>query len=206
MEKGSSGNSIGERGQEKGDAAWGHAAYRGTRFETRIASLASHSAATPLGSMSFSAHLPRVAHSSRWALMRNPFGIEKKRVKCLMLVGSLFLVTATMVVGQSIVAPPVQTQTTTGLPAAVSALPAVTQPANFLAWEADSKEFEAKQDDLAARFAFYVTNVSAEVVVITSLQRTCGCTEASMAAQPWRMAPGANEPIRGTIDRRSKSG
>jgi len=138
--------------------------------------------------------------------MRNPFGIEKKWVKCLMLVGSLFLVTATMVVGQSIVAPPVQTQTTTGLPAAVSALPAVTQPANFLAWEADSKEFEAKQDDLAARFTFYVANVSAEVVIITNLQRTCGCTEASMAAQPWRMAPGANGPIRATIDLRGKVG
>jgi len=76
----------------------------------------------------------------------------------------------------------------------------------LLAWDADSKEFNAKAEDLAARFTFYVTNVSAEVVVITNLYRTCGCTEASMPEQPWSMAPGVNGPIRATIDLRGKVG
>jgi FtsP/CotA-like multicopper oxidase with cupredoxin domain len=70
-----------------------------------------------------------------------------------------------------------------------------TQPANFLAWEAEAKTYEAKPGELTAHFTFYVTNVSAEVVVITSLQRSCGCTEASMPAQPWNLAAGTNGPI-----------
>src|SRR5690349_20286789 len=61
--------------------------------------------------------------------------------------------------------------------------PAVIQSAprsDFLAWDADSKNFEAKPGELTARFIFYATNTSAETVVVTNLQRSCGCTEATM--------------------------
>jgi len=80
------------------------------------------------------------------------------------------------------------------------------QPASYLAWEADSKTFDAKPGESIARFTIYVTNVSAEVVVITNLQRTCGCTEATMPAQPWRLEPGICGPIQATIDLRGKAG
>jgi mono/diheme cytochrome c family protein len=93
-------------------------------------------------------------------------------------------------------------------PAGQSQVPtvAVSGPGSFLAWDADIKEFNAKADDLSAQFTFYVTNISAEVVVITNLHRTCGCTEASMPSQPWRMEPGDSGPIRATIDLRGKMG
>ena len=82
----------------------------------------------------------------------------------------------------------------------------VTQPTNYLAWSADSLEYAAKAGEMAARFVFFVTNVSTETVVIHSLTRACGCTEATMPAQPWQLAPGTNGPITATIDLRGKSG
>lgn len=82
----------------------------------------------------------------------------------------------------------------------------VTQPTNYLAWSADSLEYAANAGEMAARFTFFVTNVSAETVVIHSLTRACGCTEATMPAQPWQLAPGTNGPISATIDLRGKSG
>jgi mono/diheme cytochrome c family protein len=77
---------------------------------------------------------------------------------------------------------------------------------DFLAWDADSKTFDAKPGELTARFIFYATNTSADTVVVTNLQRSCGCTEATMPAQPWSLAPGANGPIHATIDLRGKGG
>jgi len=59
------------------------------------------------------------------------------------LVCTLFLVNAKMVVGQPILVPSVQVQATTDSPPAVSASPQPTQPASLLAWDADSKEFNA---------------------------------------------------------------
>jgi len=84
--------------------------------------------------------------------------------------------------------------------------PPATQPASFLAWEADSKDYEARLGDLAAPFTIYVTNVSSEVVMIRELKRSCGCTEAKLPAQPWAMQPGTNGPIVATMDLRGKTG
>src|SRR6266853_5618564 len=77
---------------------------------------------------------------------------------------------------------------------------------DFLAWDADSKNFDAKPGELTARFIFYATNTSPDTVVVTNLQRSCGCTEATMPAQPWTLAPGATGPIHATIDLRGKAG
>jgi len=84
--------------------------------------------------------------------------------------------------------------------------PPPTQPASFLAWEADAKNYDAKPGELTARFICYVTNVSREVVVIRELKRSCGCTEAKLPAQPWTMSPGTNGAIVATIDLRGKVG
>jgi cytochrome c5 len=75
-----------------------------------------------------------------------------------------------------------------------------------LAWDADAKTFEAKAGELAARFEFYVTNISSEVVVITNLHRSCGCTDATMPAQPWNLAAGESGAIKASIDLRGKGG
>ena len=84
--------------------------------------------------------------------------------------------------------------------------PPPTQPASFLAWEADAKNYDAQPGELTARFTCYVTNVSREVVVIREVKRSCGCTEAKLPAQPWAMSPGTNGPIVATIDLRGKTG
>src|SRR6266513_1924491 len=90
-------------------------------------------------------------------------------------------------------------------PLPVSAIPTLPMlPANTLAWDADSKDFDAKPGEQMARFTFYVTNISPEVVVITNLQRSCGCTDASMPAQPWSLTPGAHGPVQASIDLRGK--
>ncbi len=84
--------------------------------------------------------------------------------------------------------------------------PPATQPASFLAWDADSKDYDAKPGELTARFTCFVTNVSSEVVVIRELKRSCGCTEAKLPEQPWTMSPGTNGAIVATIDLLGKVG
>ncbi len=86
------------------------------------------------------------------------------------------------------------------------AAPPIAPRSDFLAWDADSKNFDAKPGELTARFIFYATNTSPDTVVVTNLQRSCGCTEATMPAHPWTLAPGATGPIRATIDLRGKAG
>jgi mono/diheme cytochrome c family protein len=81
-----------------------------------------------------------------------------------------------------------------------------TQPTNYLAWSGDSLDYAAQPGEMAAHFTFFVTNVSSEIVVIHSLTRSCGCTEATMPQTPWQLAPGTNGPITATIDLRGKSG
>lgn len=92
------------------------------------------------------------------------------------------------------------------LPAAPPTLPPPTQPASYLAWDADSKNYDAKPGELTANFSCYVTNVSKEVVVVREVRRSCGCTEAKLPAQPWAMSPGTNGVIVATIDLRGRTG
>jgi len=120
--------------------------------------------------------------------------IQRTQITCftdlavLLRLGSLFLSGVMMAAAQQPAAPPIAPRS------------------DFLAWDADAKNFEAKPGELTARFIFYATNTSAETVVVTNLQRSCGCTEATMPAQPWTLAPGANGPIHATIDLRGKAG
>ena len=68
------------------------------------------------------------------------------------------------------------------------------------------KEYAAKPDDLMARFAFHVTNVSPAEVVINSVKTSCGCTIAKIPGQPWKLAAGTNGEMEVTVDLRGKSG
>jgi mono/diheme cytochrome c family protein len=125
------------------------------------------------------------------------------------MLAALCLAGAQLAPAQSSIAPhATDLQTPNPKPAIALAPPpqSAAQPATFLAWEVDSKKVEVQPGELAAHFTFYVTNVSSQVVVITNLQRSCGCTDASMPAQPWTLAPGTNGPIRATIDLRGKMG
>jgi mono/diheme cytochrome c family protein len=116
-------------------------------------------------------------------------------------IGALLLASATFCSGQQPTLSPAPSPGVVPQPPAALA----TQPSP-LAWDADSKTFEAKPGELTARFTFFVTNISSQPVVITALQRSCGCTEATMPAQPWNLVPGTNGPIQATIDLHGKAG
>ena len=84
--------------------------------------------------------------------------------------------------------------------------PPAPQSQGFLTADADSKEIEVNADESQARFTFYITNITASPLVITNLQRSCGCTEATMPSQPWTLQSGESGPIRASIDLRGKAG
>src|SRR5258706_2723795 len=81
-----------------------------------------------------------------------------------------------------------------------------TQPANYIVWDAESKEYNAKPGEASAHFTFYVTNVSKEVVLVNSVHTSCGCTVAQLPEQPWHLQPGSNGPINVTVNLAGKSG
>ncbi len=80
---------------------------------------------------------------------------------------------------------------------------AVTLP---LVFDADSKEYSAKQGELEAHFTFSVTNTATTNIVVTKVETSCGCTVAKLPSQPWPLAPGESGNIEFTIDLRGKSG
>lgn len=89
--------------------------------------------------------------------------------------------------------------------APIAALPQ-PMPPNILSWDADTKNFQAMPNAMAANFVFSVTNISTEEVVITAVRPSCGCTVAKMPSQPWKLAPGESGQVGFTVDLRGKSG
>ena len=89
-------------------------------------------------------------------------------------------------------------------PAQQPAAPA--QPASYLAYDSESKEYNAKVGDTNAHFTFWLTNVSKEVVAINSVRTSCGCTVAQLPETPWKLAPGTNGPIEVSVNLLGKSG
>jgi hypothetical protein len=81
-----------------------------------------------------------------------------------------------------------------------------TQPASYIVWDSESKEYSAKVGDTTAHFTFYLTNVSKEVVMVNSVRTSCGCTVAQLPEQPWHLAPGTNGPINVSVNLAGKSG
>ena len=83
---------------------------------------------------------------------------------------------------------------------------APAQPASYLAYDSESKEYNAKVGDTNAHFTFWLTNVSKEVVAINSVRTSCGCTVAQLPETPWKLAPGTNGPIEVNVNLLGKSG
>ena len=91
-------------------------------------------------------------------------------------------------------------------PGAVPADPQATQPAAYLAWDAERKDYKAELTDTNAHFTFWLTNVSKEPVLVHRVRTSCGCTAAQLPETPWSIAPGASGPIKVTMDLRGKRG
>lgn len=69
-------------------------------------------------------------------------------------------------------------------------------PDGLLAWDAETREATVKFGTKEVPFAFRVSNISKESIVVTSVRTSCGCTAAKLPEMPWMIAPGA----KGTID------
>lgn len=82
----------------------------------------------------------------------------------------------------------------------------VALPANLLAWDAETKEYNLKPGELEAHFTFYFTNISSDEVVIRSAAASCGCTVPKLPPVPWTNAPGAVGEIPVTMNMAGKSG
>lgn len=81
-----------------------------------------------------------------------------------------------------------------------------TLPPHAIAWDAESKEKDAKAGEISIPFTFWLTNVSTSEVLINSVRTSCGCTVARLPAQPWHIPPGEGGPIEVTVNIQGKSG
>lgn len=95
------------------------------------------------------------------------------------------------------VAPPPQP-----VPPALSNVPL---PAGLLAFDADQKDFLAKNGEVNCPFVFNATNISSGDISITFIQTSCGCTT-SKTQLPLKLAPGATAEIPITMNVAGKSG
>jgi mono/diheme cytochrome c family protein len=68
--------------------------------------------------------------------------------------------------------------------------------ATNLVFDATVKEYNAKLGDAQAPFKFSITNAWTNVITVDRLETSCGCTVASLPANPWHMQPGEH----GTLD------
>ena len=75
-----------------------------------------------------------------------------------------------------------------------------------LAWDSINKGVTVTNGTPEAHFTFYLTNISADTVVITSVGTSCGCTAARLPEQPWHLAAGTNGEINVTMNLAGKAG
>jgi mono/diheme cytochrome c family protein len=73
-------------------------------------------------------------------------------------------------------------------------------------WDAELKEYKASAGDTNANFTFWLTNTSTAEILVNRVSTSCGCTVAQLPANPWHIAPGADGPIKVTVNLVGKSG
>lgn len=69
-----------------------------------------------------------------------------------------------------------------------------------LVFDADTKQYDAQLTDRIAPFKFYVTNTWNNVITIDRVQTSCGCTVASLPANPWHIPPGGHGEVDATVN------
>jgi len=75
-----------------------------------------------------------------------------------------------------------------------------------LAFDAESKQYEASPGEQFAPFTFNLTNVWTNEIIIDRVQASCGCTTASLPANPWHLAPQAGGQVQAKINLAAKMG
>lgn len=79
-------------------------------------------------------------------------------------------------------------------------------PPNILAFDAETQEFDATNNEPQATFTFNLTNISSSDVTIITLATSCGCTVARTPAMPWKLAAGESGQIPVTMNLAGKNG
>lgn len=75
-----------------------------------------------------------------------------------------------------------------------------------MVFDADSKEYTAREGETNVVFTFIVTNVSTNEITILRVQPSCGCSVAKVPPDPWKLAPGAHDKFEIHVDVRGKHG
>jgi mono/diheme cytochrome c family protein len=106
--------------------------------------------------------------------------------------------------------PPIIHGTVTAPP--VQAMPPLLPPPSLpgltglITFDAERKEVTVPNGTPQAQFTFNLTNTSPEVVTISGVTTSCGCTVAKLPETPWKIAPGAGGQISATMNLAGKSG
>ncbi|HEV7926456.1 MAG TPA: c-type cytochrome [Verrucomicrobiae bacterium] len=75
-----------------------------------------------------------------------------------------------------------------------------------LAFDAESKEYDASPGERVAPFTFNVTNIWTNDVLVERVHGSCGCTTATMPADPWRIPPKGGGPVQVRVNLAGKMG
>ena len=75
-----------------------------------------------------------------------------------------------------------------------------------LVFDAETKEYDASPGEQTAPFTFNLTNVWTNEIVIDRVQASCGCTTASLPANPWHIPPGGGGQVKAHVNLAGKMG
>jgi mono/diheme cytochrome c family protein len=75
-----------------------------------------------------------------------------------------------------------------------------------LAFDAETKQYEASPGEKFAPFTFNLTNVWTNEIIIDRVQASCGCTTASLPANPWHLQPQSGGQVHAQINLAAKMG
>jgi mono/diheme cytochrome c family protein len=75
-----------------------------------------------------------------------------------------------------------------------------------LVFDAESKHYDASPGEQVAPFTFNLTNVWTNEITIDRVQASCGCTTASLPANPWHIPPKGGGAIQAQVKLAGKMG
>jgi mono/diheme cytochrome c family protein len=74
-----------------------------------------------------------------------------------------------------------------------------------LVFDATTKYYDAKVTDSTAAFKFSITNVWTNEITVDRMDTSCGCTVATMPANPWHIGPGEHGIVDVTVNLEGKA-
>jgi mono/diheme cytochrome c family protein len=87
-----------------------------------------------------------------------------------------------------------------GVPISTVSVPVTNLPKEpTIAFDSETKTYDAKPGEASAPFVFNLTNVWTNEIIIERTQTSCGCTVAQLPSQPWHFAQGTNGQIKVTV-------